>query len=102
MPKHVTASDIAAMAKENPTFLAKAQVAREVVAELPSHQGEVFRRYWVPYFGPGNGYTEEEIASDLGMSVDQVHSLILQTFESIGKEWRRRKGITTGHATPQR
>jgi DNA-directed RNA polymerase specialized sigma24 family protein len=101
MPQQLSAADIERLEKNHPELREKAMVAREVVATLPDYQADVFRRYWLPYFGPGQGYTEEEIARDMGMSTHQVHSLILQTFEAIGKEWRRRKGITTGRLTPR-
>lgn len=95
MPTRVTEAEIGAIAKGNPNFLAKSQIARDVVATLPDHQAEVFRRFWVPYFGPGISYSKGEIAKDLGMSEEQVHSLIVQTFVAIGQEWQRRKGATT-------
>ena len=94
MSYSVTAADLARYEKRLPWLKEKSEVARSVVATLPDYQQTAFRMFMSVYFGPGDMHNDKEIAQALGMTQEAVHSLNMQTLELIGKEWRRRKGIT--------
>lgn len=96
MSINVSATDLARYEEQIPWLKEKSEVARAVVATLPEHQATAFRLFLAVYFGPGTMHSEEEIAQIIGSTPHAVHSLNMQTLEAIGKEWRRRKGITGG------